>query len=238
MNASLARQVGQALISFGLVWLASCQRLDTSPVSTATAKDCAPLLFDRLGVGRNGSGRRDAASLGAHVTGFSDVLELDSVDVNCDGKNDMVVYGRALAPSRNMKLAVLLAPQWSTVLDVNSPVDGFERVAIAADLSGTGARDLVTVGQDEGGTTVRVFRWLRGTLSEVKVPSAYRIRNEEQWTPECVRQINPRLSADSQLILLRETIPRTSPQSHGHECGLPRDTLIISGDSLVKPGNQ
>src|SRR5438093_111284 len=46
----------------------------------------------------------------------------------------------------------------------------------AADLSGTGRRDLVTVSTDEGGYRFRLFHWRDSAYVEIPVPAAYALR--------------------------------------------------------------
>jgi hypothetical protein len=113
-------------------------------------------------------------------------------------------------------------------------VEGIERVVIAAELSESGRRDLVTVGSDEGGYEPRVFRWKNGVLSRVIVPAEYGLREESDWSPDCMERINPQFVGDRRITLLRETISPASLKGHGEDCNLPRDTLEVRGDSLVR----
>ncbi len=161
------------------------------------------------------------------------VTYAEMIDLDCDGTRDFV--GQIVTDSGDLVLLALVATStgWEEVLHSKSLVAGREIVAIAADLTGSARRDLVTIGSDEGGYIPRIFRWNDRAYAEVHVPVHYFIRFEEQWGPECRRRIDPLLIEPRSVVLMRETISRSSRSGHGADCALPVDTVVIAGDSLV-----
>lgn len=203
-----------------------------------TRAQCPPVVFERIGiaaakVGTAASRLPDLGALQADT-----VFQLDSIDLDCDGQMDYVAQvepAHEQASSNRPTLVAFVRERGTLrrVLFAPSPVDGYETVAVAADLSGAGKRDLVTIGSDEGGYIIRVFRWRGGAYVPVFVPMAYRLRQEAEWNDECLTKINPRVTPRGELILLRETISPTSTKGHGTTCDLPTDTLHVVNDSLV-----
>jgi hypothetical protein len=200
------------------------------------APTCGPVVITRFGA--NGVGLdRVGSSLPALLRrGVDSVLNSDTLDLDCDGRLDYVaqVIPKGGGAKPTLVVALSAGDTMRQVLSSESPVDGLEATALAADLTGSGKLDLVTVGHDEGGFVVRVFRWDERGLTPVQVPLQYRVREEADWSPECQSKINPSLSPDSGLILLRETIPPTARKGHGESCELPVDTLHVRGDGLVR----
>jgi len=164
------------------------------------------------------------------------LLNVDTLDLDCDGRFDYVaqVIPADHGARPTLVVAISSGDTLRRVLSSESPVEGREATALAADLTNSGKLDLVTIGDDEGGVVVRVFRWNGGVLTAVQVPPQYRLREEADWSVECQEKVNPRLSLDARLILLRETISPTALRGHGESCDLPADTLHIQGDSLVR----
>jgi hypothetical protein len=167
------------------------------------------------------------------------VFYADTVDLECKGTFDFVaaIAPKGAAGRRPRPVFVVYRSTrggLDRILYTPMRVDGVEEVAVAADLTGSGKRDLVTIGSDEGGYLPRVFRWSGRTYVEVAVPNTYRLRQEAQWGPDCMRKINPVAVGHRSIRLLRETISPKAVAGHGVSCSLPADTLRLVGDSLVR----
>jgi hypothetical protein len=203
-----------------------------------TRAQCPPVVFESVGITRAKVGTAKPRPPDLGTLQADTVFQLDSVDLNCDGEMDYVAQiepAREQASSKRPTLVAFVRERGTLrrVLFAPSPVDGYETVAVAADLSGGGKRDLVTIGSDEGGYVIRVFRWRGDVYVPVWVPIAYRLRQEADWNDECLRKINPHVTARGELVLLRETISPTSTRGHGTTCDLPTDTLHVANDSLA-----
>jgi hypothetical protein len=161
------------------------------------------------------------------------IVYADTVDLNCDGRTDYVAQGRTRTSGELAFVAFVNdSTGWRRVLMSTSPVQGTEAMVLAADLTGGGRRDLITVGSDEGGYVPRAFRWRGEQYAPVAIPRAYVLRQEEDWDAACRQKINPQWVAGG-VRLLRETISPASTAGHGADCDLPEDTLRVVGDSLV-----
>ena len=199
---------------------------------------CPPVVLARLGDStwsvRESPEHLRAVIPAAIAASFGKLLYADTVDLDCDGAADLVVQAVTLDSAARLVdvVYVNLASGPREVLRTPSSVEGFEALAIAADLSGTGKRDVILLGGDEGGYVPRVFRWRADRLREVVVPARYTLRLEADWSVECQRRANPGL-AKRGITLMRETISPTSLRGHGTDCALPVDTLVVRGDSLV-----
>jgi hypothetical protein len=162
------------------------------------------------------------------------IVYADTVDLNCDGRTDYVAQGRTRVNGRLAFVAFVNdSAGWRRVLMSASPVQGREVLALAADLTEGGRRDLITVGSDEGGYVPRAFRWRGEQYEPVTVPRAYVVRQEEDWDAACLQKINPQWVGGG-VRLLRETISPTETGGHGSDCELPSDTLRIVGNSLAR----
>jgi hypothetical protein len=172
---------------------------------------------------------------GAVAASLGELLYADTVDLDCDGVTDLVMQAVTADSAAKLVDVVYLGSATGPreVLRTPSAVDGREALAIAADLSGSGKRDLVLLGEDEGGYVPRVFVWNAERLREVVVPKQYTLRYEADWSRECRRKANPGLADKRGITLLRETISPSASRGHGTECTLPIDTLVMRGDSLV-----
>ena len=164
-----------------------------------------------------------------------DVFYADTLDLNCDGVPDLVGFGEQRKRGGLMFFAFVVASgDWREVLREPSAVEGTEKLVLAADLLGSGRRDVMTIASDEGGYVPRLFVWHDDRLSSLAIPTVYVLRQEEAWGEECLRRIEPRLVAPNRISLMRETIPPTSDVGHGEDCELPRDTLEIRGQLLQR----
>jgi hypothetical protein len=182
---------------------------------------------------------RNVGLVPADVSSIADtIFYADTLDLNCDGLSDFI--GQIIPSSGTVGPTLVAFVQedgrYRQVLLSRSPVDGSEALAIAADLTGLGRRDIVTLGSDEGGYIPRVFVWREGEYTPLGVPLEYHLRLETEWNSECLRKLNPGLVDGGRITLLRETISPTALKGHGAECDLPTDTLHIVGDSLVRAG--
>ena len=220
-----------------VTWIACVGGIGQESSREVAMAQCAPLRFDLLPGGLFPPDdtahvrRTKPARLPGEPSTFLYALRMD---IDCDGDDDFVAQSGRSEDQGSTFLAYLQNQgDWQLVLRSESAVDGIERVALAADLSGQRRRDLVVLGADEGGFIVRVFRWDGGTYRSVSVPPVYQIRHEEEWDASCLSKINPEYVPPDQLALLRETISPTSLRGHGRECDLPRDTLRIQGDALA-----
>ncbi len=163
------------------------------------------------------------------------VLYADSVDLDCDGRKDLVAQVRPPSVTSNPVLIALLretSGEWRQVLLEQSPVAGLEGVVIAADLNGDGFLDLVTVGYDEGGQIPRMFVSVNRSYRSIGVPARYYLRHESDWGSDCLRRVLPALVPGQRLALTRETLSRSNRIGHGEDCSLPVDTVMLRGDSL------
>jgi len=201
---------------------------------------CDAIVVNHFGYGGNffASDRHLPSSTTAPVP-FGHVVYADTIDLDCDGANDLVVQGRLESTDSRQRPLMLMAwvsraDGWVSVLSSASPVTGPERIAIAAPLVSTDRRDVVLVGADEGGIVPRVFVWTGDTLEQVEVPQQYYLRGSTEWGPDCRRKLNPQILDGGRIALLRETIPRTSMQDHGASCALPVDTLVIRGSHVER----
>lgn len=170
-----------------------------------------------------------------------EIVTLESLDVGCQGN---IAFAGQLIPRSGPDSAVPTfavyqrAPDGSMtrLLWAPSPVAGPEYLAVAADLSGSGHLDLVTLGIDEGGRLPRVFRWSERGYEPVRVPTYYNLRNETEWDAKCLANNSPSVTSTHLLVLSRETISPDSATGHGADCQLRRDTLRISSDTLAAGG--
>jgi len=200
---------------------------------------CSPVVVARLG--DESWNMREAPTYlrevvpAALATSFGVLRYADTLDLDCDGTADFIM--QAVTSDSAAKLVDVIYVSTATglreVLRTPSAVDGREALAIAADLSGSGKRDVVLLGGDEGGYVPRVFRWTDEHLQEVIVSRQYILRFEADWSKDCQRKANPGMAGEREVTLMRETISPTSVSGHGAECALPVDTLVVRGDSLV-----
>jgi hypothetical protein len=226
------------LLCLAGAWACSTARPEQASAQRGTTA-CAPRAWEQFG-GRAIRPDRQPAYIAAVTPApvravLDTIVYADTVDLNCDGRTDYVAQGRART---NGSLAFVAfvndSTGWRRVLMSTSPVQGTEVLALAADLTGGGRRDLITVGSDEGGYLPRAFRWRGDRYQPVAIPRVYVLRHEEDWDAACRQKINPQWVAPGAVRLLRETISPTSTMGHGAECDLPADTLRIVGDSLVR----
>lgn len=187
------------------------------------------------------AGPSDSASIAmaAVIERGARVLYADAVDLDCDGRLDLV--GQIVEPpvsGRARQLSFLAFVQTATshrsILRTPSTVDGPESAVLALPLKSTGRRDLVVFGSDEGGIAPRVFAWADSVYKELTLPAEYMLRSEPDWSTQCVSKRMPGLGRTGSLVLLRETISPRSDRGHGEDCSMPRDTLVVRGDSLVR----
>lgn len=167
------------------------------------------------------------------------VLSLERIDLDCDGIEDLVAQTSELDGLGRSRLWITGflrdSASWRLVLRDPSVVDGYEGVALAADLNSDGMSDVLFLGQDEGGVVPHLMRSTRERMYErVRIPSGYRLRNETEWGASCWSRLAPALADGRQLRLARETISPESTVGHGTDCDLPLDTLALQGDSLVR----
>ena len=238
MHASTPRQ----LLLLLAVW--GCAEVrPQSERGQGQAATCPPQVWEHFGRGGVEPPSRQSTYIAsitpptAHAI-LDTIFYADTVDLNCDGRTDYLAHGRARTDWETPRALLLIvevrgANGWRRVLVSNSPVRGVEVAAIAADLTGGGRRDLVTVGSDEGGYVPRVFRWREEQYVPVAVPGKYVLRHETDWGAACRQRINPRWVGRGRISLLRETISPASAEGHGADCDLPVDTVQIAGDSLV-----
>jgi len=167
------------------------------------------------------------------------VIRADSIDLDCDGRFDLIAYISARPENKVASERILVAfsrqheENWVRVLWSPSPVDGIERLLIAAPLTTSNRRDIVSLGSDEGGYVPRVFLWANLELAEVRVPARYALRLEEDWDVKCLQLNAPRLVGDHHVVMSRESITPRAKTGHGKKCDLPVDTLFVRRDSLV-----
>src|SRR3954467_5966696 len=130
---------------------------------------------------------------------FDTIFDRTSADLDCDGVPDLVIYGlektSGVAANNRPSLFAFLKKnnEWRVVLRSKSPVDGNERVAILSALTDKSHRDIITVGEDEGGTVIRIFRWTSNGYVPIAVPDRYELRQEEQRSVECANDLYPRV---------------------------------------------
>lgn len=192
----------------------------------------------------SGDARRDAAQIAAItpaelIESADTVLYAELLDLNCDGALDYVAQVVTSSSGSSEGRLVLVAfhkmgEQWRQVLTAPSPVDGPEMIVLAADLNSDHDLDLVTWGSDEGGYVPRVFRSTVDGYQAVRVPEMYTLRFEESWSAECRARVLPEFFGANGLRLSRETISPSSVEGHGPDCNLPRDTLALRADSLIR----
>ena len=200
---------------------------------------CSPIIHQHFGYqGRFFQDERLAKDSSMLANTFSHVIYVDTLDLDCDGQLDVAAQGVALpgpSPGRLVfQVWVRRGADWKPVLRSVSPVDGPEKIAIAAPLTSSQRRDLIVIGADEGGYVPRAFRWMGDSMVSVDVPPEYQLRNEPDWDATCARKRNPRLVGRSEIALLRETISPSSTRTHGESCALPIDTLHIVGTHLMR----
>ena len=199
---------------------------------------CDPVVREVLGATGSLQGTARLASLvPSQVSALADtVFYADTVDLNCDGRSDFVgqIIPRVSPEGPTLVAFVQENGGYREVLRSRSPVDGPEALALAADLTGAGKRDIVTLGSDEGGHIPRVFAWREGQYAAVAIPVEYHVRQEAEWGAACLQKLNPGIAEGGRVTLLREIIPPTALKGHGPDCALPTDTLRIVGDSLVR----
>lgn len=169
---------------------------------------------------------------------FDTIFYADTVDVNCDGSFDILLYAQRAAreatPGRQvLGIFRLKGGRWDGLLMKDGVVDGVEQLVLVADLSGDRQLDLVTMAADEGGYIPRVFKAVGDTgYVEIRVPLVYTIRHEAEWSSTCLAKVNPRVVGAGRMSLLRETISPGADRGHGDQCDLPRDTVRIVGDQI------
>lgn len=168
----------------------------------------------------------------------SQVIGLERLDLNCDGRPDLVAQVRLPDADRGTELFLVAfvaeASGWTEVLRVRSLVAGVEGVSVAADLNGDGHLDLLSLGSDEGGVIPRMFISAGKLLREIAMPVTYRLRQEADWASDCWIRLAPALLPDGSIQLARETLSPSGAEGHGTDCHLPLDTLTMRGDSLVR----
>lgn len=206
----------------------------------SAAAQCDPVVRRVLGVSADQERIARLADLVPSQIGTiaDTVFIADTIDLNCDGQSDFIGQLILAGGSGGLTLAAFVQErgEYREVLRARSIVDGPEALAIAADLTGSGKRDLVTLGSDEGGHVPRLFIWRGGHYAAVAVPVEYHVRQEAEWSTACLQRLNPGIVDGTDITLLRETIPLTALKGHGPDCALPIDTLRVVGESLVRGG--
>ena len=232
------RSSHQAAICVAAIVMACSLQAQREATSAGEEEACGPIARPRFGAAVAGRGQ-DSGFIDAVVpsevrTQFV-VFYADTLDINCDGRPDVVGFGEARVGREASFFAFVAADgHWREVLRASSPVEGVEKLALAADLLGSGRLDVITISSDEGGYVLRLFVWQKQVLTSIEIPRAYNLRNEEAWDETCLRRIEPQLVAPSRLSLLRETISLSDVVGHGTSCELPRDTLEIRGQALQR----
>lgn len=163
----------------------------------------------------------------------------DSLDLECDGTADIVASILPKTAGKRVSRPTFVVYRQNgdslhRILFAPARVDGVEKIAVVADLTGSGKQDLILIGGDEGGYSPRLFHRRESGFVEIPMPSKYRIRQEADWDAACMQAVNPRVLSGRRIQLLRETISPSATEGHGSSCSLPRDTLRLVGDSLIR----
>lgn len=237
-----SRRRGTVLV-VALVALACARAEPGSKGSGESGLSCAPIQMDAASWARGKVTQEDPRFIQsvtpATVQSQADtVFYADSIDLNCDGRPDYVAHllGSSTSSMTGRLAAVAYVSSdsgWRRVLEAPSSVEGREVLALAADLTGSGKRDLVFIGSDEGGYVPTVYGWHQGQYRLIRVPTEYHVRFEAEWDADCRERIMPGFVMSHGIQLLRESISPVSRSGHGKQCDLAADTLTIAADSLV-----
>lgn len=166
------------------------------------------------------------------------VVSLERVDLDCDGRSDLVVQTRegfdSSAGGLWMRGFLRRDGEWTDAFRVRSSVDGVSGVVIAADINGDSRLDVLLLGRDEGGVVPQLLLSRGEGYDLGRIQDVYRLRNESDWPSSCWSRLAPTHVPGGRLRLPRETISPLETRGHGEDCSLPLDTLELRGDSLVR----
>lgn len=159
------------------------------------------------------------------------VITSDTVDLDCDGRADVVaqVVGSADSPTpEKLAMVVVLADSSSgrIVFWGASSVRGPERIQFVAPLHPDSLPALVLVGIDEGGLVPRVLVWRAGEYRVVLVPKQNYVHDVSDWSQECVQSAMPVFMPPNGLSLVRDSTGGEMV-ARGAGCELPRDTIAL-----------